>query len=377
MLPVVALLYDAVALVMWALTRSLFDVETLGGEPLPLDPGTLIVVPHRRETDIPLVCPSLYLRAGLWRRRERRVAFAGRDDLHAAGFLAGFPPRLPLGVRKLLYPLELGPQLRRNLVLPVSRGTGIRIGEIVEALPERPLGELLPDGELRAFRRRAVDVGLSPPALGRDVVRAEYVDLLWRELTEEEGGRAEFRPLWERHTARAATEFREVVALLRRGAVLFVFPEGRPSPDGAVGPLLRGVEALVRLGRPRWVQPIGIAYDPLTAARTRAVVAFPARVAVEGPLDVLALLRAAVPVTCGQIVAEQLLGGVADATRLEEAVADAVARARRDGRFIDPRLLDREGRARRVAEAVKAAERAPRAALAYLAREHESARAPA
>jgi hypothetical protein len=49
-------------------------------------------------------------------------------------------------------------------------------------------------------------------------------------------------------------------------------PEGTPSRDGSVGPLMRGVGLLVRRGRPSRIVPIGLAFDPLGPGRTQGLV---------------------------------------------------------------------------------------------------------
>jgi len=373
----VPLLYDAIALGMWASTRSGFRVSTLGVDPLPVDPGTLIVVTHRRETDIPLLCPSLYLRAGLWRRRKRRVAFAARDDLAEPGFLAGFSPGLPVAMQRLLYPLGVGALLRRMQVYPVSRGIGPLARDVLEAFADRPLDAFLPKATAASLRLRALEAELAPPRVGADVLRGEYADLLWQEFGRDALDSPELEPLWQRRAAVAATEFRGIVTVLRRGAALLVFPEGRPSPDGAVGPLLPGAEALLRLGRPHWLQPIGIAYDPLTRGRTRAHVVFPERLDLRGGErpDILSVLRNVVPLTCGQVVAHRLLrAGSRDTAALEREVEAEVGAAAADGRAVDPALEQPDGRRRRVAEALDAASRLAPGDLEYLAREYESAR---
>ena len=88
----------------------------------------------------------------------------------------------------------------------------------------------------------------------------------------------------------------------------------------------------------------------------------------------LALLRVTMPLTCGQVVAALLEGGAdADPHALEQALADAVAVAREEGRPVEPDLATSGGRRRRLAEALSVAPR--RAAdLPFLAREYASAR---
>ena len=126
---------------------------------------------------------------------------------------------------------------------------------------------------------------------------------------------------------------------MRGGGTLVVFPEGRPSPGGEIGPLRRGLPALVRRAKPEWFLPVGIAYDPLVSGRTRVVVSVGQRVPppdedVEGAT--LQLLRRATPLTCGQWLAhERLAGGEIAPSRL----AEAVEATRAEGRPVEPELL--------------------------------------
>jgi hypothetical protein len=178
---------------------------------------------------------------------------------------------------------------------------------------------------------------------------------------------------WARRATQATSDFRELVDLVRGGGTLIVFPEGRPSPDGEIGPLRRGLSALVRRARPSWFLPIALAYDPLGPGRTRVFVALGPRI--EPPdCDVeaatLALLRRSTPLTCGQFVAHELAGGrKPDAASLGNAVDEA----RAERRPVDPELLDSGRRAGRLAEALAAADERPEE-LPFLAREYASAR---
>ena len=354
-----ALLYDAVAAGMWAYSRSAFRVVVVGPARLELGPGTLVLVTHRRETDVPLVGPPIYRRAGLWRAREplERLSFATRDDLFLPGFFAGFPPSLAPACRRALFPFGVGRWLGRLEGHPLRSATTARLGEPLHARPTEALAAVLPPACAAAFAERAESMGHPEPTRVADVLRGEYADLLWRpvspgELAGDEG-------FWAKRTAQAAADFRALVELLRAGGRLLVFPEGRPSPDGQIGPLERGVEALIRRGRPTALLPVGLAYDPLVRGRTRVVVALgrpvPPRV------DPLALLRRTFPLTAGQIVA----AGVSPDEALDEA--------RAEGRPVDPVLLDPARRVRRLAEAERESAGRP-AELAVLAREFRSAR---
>jgi len=366
--------YDAVAFGMWTYTNAAFRVRVLGPRRFELAPGTLIVSTHRRETDVPVISPPLYFGARLWRDRSARMSFSARDDMFLPGFFAGFPPDLSPRARRLLYPLGVGRFLPRIQVHPISSASVARVGELARERPEAALAEVLPAEIAAELEARAAQRQLALPRRGRDILRGDYADLLWRPVSREDmPGPEEF---WGRRAARAAADFRELVELVRGGGSLVVFPEGRPSPDGEIGPLRRGLAALVRRSRPRWFLPIGLAYDPLGAGRTRVFAAVGPRVDVPSA-DVgaatLALLKRATPLSCGQVVAHELLAGNAPS---ERSLATAVEAACDERRPVDPELLDPERRRARLADAVAAAARKP-AELPFLAREYASARSSA
>jgi len=366
-------LYDAVAFGMWAQTRASFRVHVFGPRHFRLHPGTLIVATHRRESDVPVISPLLYFRARLWRHRSEVMRHAARDDMFLPGFFAGFPPGLRPRVRRLLYPIGVGRFLPWVGVHPISSASTARAVDLLRAVPDAPLAEVLPRELAEAFTVRANERGLPKPVRARDVLRGDYADLLWRVSSADDASSLD--DFWGRRATRAAADFRELVDLIRAGGSLVVFPEGQPSRDGKIGPLRRGLGALVRRGRPAWFLPVAVAYDPLGSGRTRAFVSIAPLV--EPPSrDVeeltLGLLKRAMPLTCGQFVAHELL---ASRTPDPGSIAAAVDEARAQGRPVDPDLVDPERRKARLSEALAAAERAP-AALPFLAREYESARTP-
>ncbi|MDQ3890756.1 MAG: 1-acyl-sn-glycerol-3-phosphate acyltransferase [Actinomycetota bacterium] len=370
------LLYDAVAAGMWAYAHAAFAVTTLGPRRLRLEPGTLLVSTHRRETDVPVVCPPLYVRARLWRHRSPpgRLSFAARADMFLPGFLAGFPPGLSPRVRRLLYPIAIGHRLARMHVHPLRSARVACLGEALAAERDRSLDGLVPAAPLAELRARADAYRLPPPARARDVLRGEYADLLWRAVSPADVPAVSDR-FWAGRAAEAAGDFRSLVELVRSGGVLLVFPEGRPSRTGDIGPVQRGLGALVRRGEPSLL-PLALAYDPLVSGRTRVFVSIgdpvpAARDDVEP--SVLALLRHTMPLTCGQLVAQQLTTEARSSAELDRAAAEAVEAARNEGRNVEPDLLDAKRRRARLLEALAAAPRRP-GEVAYLAREYRSAR---
>jgi hypothetical protein len=287
------------------------------------------------------------------------------------GFFAGFPPDLPPRARRLLYPVGVGRWLPLVNVFPIRSARVARLGEIFAARPDEPLADLVPAETLEAFRVRG------PVGRAGDALRGAYADLLWQAVSPGEGVTGDLDDFWSRRAAQAAGDFRRLVELLRDGRVLVVFPEGRPSPDGEIGPIRPGIGALVRRGRPAAVRPLAVAYDPLVRGRTRVHLTLGDPVAPpsdEVETEILRLLRRTMPLTCGQVVAAQLAAGAeADPAALERDLADAVALARAEGRPVEPELETAEGRRRRLGEALAAA---PRKAdeLPVLARELASAR---
>jgi hypothetical protein len=82
------------------------------------------------------------------------------------------------------------------------------------------------------------------------------------------------------------------------------------------------------------------------------------------------------PLTAGQFAAHRLLEGAEAVPRkLERELSQAVEAAEAEGRPVEPALLTREGRRRRLAEALSVAPRKP-GELEFLAREYRSARRP-
>lgn len=359
------LLYDAVAVGMLAYTRTAFKVETLGGERMVLEPGTILVCTHRADTDVPLVCPSLYLRASLWRKRGRRPHFAAREDVFQRGFFAGFPSGMPVVARRVLFPLGAGPVLRRLPMHPVAHPSvgEVRLARALSQIPaETSLQEVLPGDALEPIRARAARGGVAAPSTAGQALTGRYADLLWKSYSREQLAHPAFELLWRARRAQAAAELRTLVELVRSGHVLFLFPEGRPSPDGSIGPLRGGLGALVRRGAPSVVLPIGVAYDPLTRWRMRAFVAFgePVVPGEDPDESILAALRRATPLTCGQVVADALVEAATDGdrgvrrTELEQALSRAVDAAASEHRPVEHALRDRRRRTRRLDECLRA-----------------------
>jgi 1-acyl-sn-glycerol-3-phosphate acyltransferase len=341
--------------------RLAFRVETHGGAGFHFDPGLLIVVTHRAESDPPILIAELYRNAKVWLDRGQRLHFAARDDLFERGFFAGFPQRMPAAARRLLYPVEIGRYLPMVRVHPIGSAVRMKLGQALQRVDPRT-----PPVVADRF-------GSSRPGTAADALRGEFAVPLWEDVDRESFPVPE---AWAHRAAEARAQFQTLVELMRAGEPLVVFPEGKPSPDGAVGPLQAGIRLLVRRGRPARISPWAIAYDPLVRGRTKAVVSLRPHVRPDlehAEAQALSELKLAMPVTCASVVAHALRGGADPAAALAAAVEAAPA----EGRHVERALETEEGRRARLAECRGAIRQKESARLLdRLAREYESAREP-
>jgi hypothetical protein len=313
-----------------------------------------------------LICPVLYERGNYLRNRQApRIHFAARDDMFERGFFAGFPPRLPIAIRRLLAPIDAGSLLARVRVHPVPYPSGatLRLGRALAALaPGTALREVLPAALAERFEARRVNGQGGPITVG-EALAGRYADLLWTVCSREELQSPLLEAVWARRSEEGTAALRGLIDVVRSGEILLLFPEGRPSPDGAIGPLRLGLRTLVRRGRPEAVVPISIAYDAITLGRTRAYVSFGDELpggAGQLEEDVLSALRRWTPLTCGQVVADALVRNAAEeldsvaVADLDERLALDVQAAHQDGRPCERALLaGRSERRRRLSDALR------------------------
>jgi 1-acyl-sn-glycerol-3-phosphate acyltransferase len=334
-----------VAAGMTAYVRLRLRPHVFGVEHLRLEPGTIIAPNHRSDNDVPVLVTTLYRR---WARAVAHGApwptFATDDHAFLPGFLGGYPEGIPLWLRRLLWPIRVGGVLERNLqCVPVREPNEMRLVEVLRADPRLALDGQLPSELRTALARRAAERGRPVPERAADVLQGMYADLLWTPVEHDEVARPGDH--WREHRRSAVNDFRRLAETLEAGGIVVIYPEGELSPDGRIGTLRGGLASLARRGRARWVQPVAVSYDPLAGPRPRVYVSIAPRVVpVPGRVasDVAAALRRAMPLTTGQIVAWQLARGATSATELDAAAAGWIARARSDGRAVEPALLGPE-----------------------------------
>jgi hypothetical protein len=332
-----ALFYDLVGVGLTAYAGCAYRIRTIGRQ-LRLEPSTLLVANHPRESDPVVMVGALYRHVHRFGRKHRLVHFMLRADLGERGFFAGMPLGLPLWARRLLFPIGVGSLLERWLpCAPIRAADTMLVVDLIRAAPESRLEDVLPPADVIRLRERASLLGRPRPRVGRDVLHGIYADLLWWVVPAEDAPTESASALFACRAGQARADLERFVGVLRSGGVLLISPEGRASPDGRLQPLRRGALLLVRRAKPTRVWPLAVAYDGLTTGRTWAYVGVgtpvPAEEArTEGALR--SLLTRTLPLTVGQVVADALDCGTT--ASLERRLADEVADAQAQGRFLSP-----------------------------------------
>jgi hypothetical protein len=359
------LVYELVGAGMAAWGRVAMRTSGIELDRLRLEPGMIFVCAHLSDADVPVVAGTLFTGRRLWRdTRPTRPSFAVRNDLLLPGFLAGYPPKLPIGARRALYRLDIGTVMREQVrCLPVRFSDRLRLVEALRARPDAVLYDSFPAARVEALRERARRLRRPPPRAARDVLDGGYADLLWELVDGSELSGEEWAPMWSERAVRSGLEVRDLIRTVRGGGSLVLFPHGFPSPDGGIGAIDPRVGRLLHHARPNGIQSLGLAYDPLVRGRPRAFVAAgpelerPPRDG--GERAVLAALRHATPLTCGLVVAHEVAahGRVPSTAVASAAIERAIERARAEGRPVERSLRDPRRRQARIAEAVDAANR--------------------
>lgn len=343
-----------------------FRVEVYGEEQLRHAPGALVLSNHRRDSDGPII-GGILLRGEAPGHGGVVPFFVTREDLFRRGFLGHYLETWPRPVRMLLNRLSVAPVLRVLQLRPMRR------------IPEHTLGELLPD-VLATVGDLPLHAVLREPWAGR---LAQQLGRSAQEMSVAHALRAPREVLHERHAFRKLTldalralkpferqtiaaQLQVFVELLEAGETVVLEPEGTVSPDGR---FLRPRGALHHLlnapARTPHVLPVALSYDFLCLGRPRVLVRFGRpRHGLTGlsrrETDVAAQrsVLAQWTVNGSHLTAHYLRQyaavrpGAGMEQDLERFVAAVAARCQRLQIPLDPVLLDRSARARRVAECV-------------------------
>src|SRR5579862_28248 len=240
-----------------------------------LEPGTLVVSNHLRDSDVPVLGAALCRRKGV--RMLNPIPFcAAREDLFRRGFVGDLLSRSnwPRPVTWVLGRVPLEGLFRILRVQPLRRIREFTFGETVQALCAVGYGASDPRDVFcaRGQRELALELGFMP-------VRVDEIDpaRLGRRRLAHWGLRrlrvSVLRALAPGFRATISGQIGRLVELLSTGRVVYLAPEGVTSRSGRFGCVRAGAwEIYRRCANPPPVLPVALSYDPLCSGRVRAVV---------------------------------------------------------------------------------------------------------
>ena len=238
-----------------------------------LEPGTLIVSNHQRDSDVPVLTTVLCRREGMHIRWPLPF-YAMREDLlypnALAGLLAGWPCPLP----KLLGSIPLAWLFRSVRAEPMRRLREFSFGETLNALLDAGFGAVDPVTLFNGRGRREVTAALGKLPLRLDGIDprrlGKFRHSFWglRRLRV-----ASLRALEPEFRTTIATQLARFAALLDAGRTVYFAPEGTISDTGKFGRIRVGTRRLYQLTAcPPPLLPLALSYDPLGRGRLRAIV---------------------------------------------------------------------------------------------------------
>ncbi len=345
-----------------------YQIKTRGLENYTRSPSTLVVYNHRRDADTPIIGNVLFGHHGLL-SKTARPTFVAREDLFRPGFLANYLDQWPSPVRSVLSHLGLQPFLWALQAYPMRRIAERTLGEVLEDVlllfGDLPLDQVLKADWVKQFEQLA-----KPEDTPITVQRA----LMFR-----------FRPLLRqgygltkltRHSFRAIKPHeREVidahlqlfVKLLESGESLQLAPEGAVSKDGGFARIRAGLHVL--LNRPRTlvrVLPVGITYDFMTSGRSTVFVNVGQEMtdlrglrSSDASARVAKAIWAQSTITASQLASQLLAtirnrgGTTTTESELLQYVASEAERWSEEGLYVDPRLLAKPEREKRMQDYIE------------------------
>lgn len=253
------------------LVGKLYRIERVVPEGYRLQPRTLIVSNHLRDSDVPILMVALCRRQGL-RFRDPLPFFAAREDLFQRDALASLSwPAPPF---RLLGLIPVGWFLRSLRARPMRRLREFTLAETVEALRSAGLEAMDPAEVLNARGQREImaQLGALPSRLAA-ITSSQLGRLgcsIWglRRLR-----LATLRQIESILRAHIAEQLAGFTALLEEGRTVYVAPEGVISRTGRFGRIRAAPRHLCRRSAlPMAILPNALSYDPLREGRLRVVV---------------------------------------------------------------------------------------------------------
>ncbi|MGH8428427.1 MAG: hypothetical protein ACRES7_10680 [Gammaproteobacteria bacterium] len=238
-----------------------------------LEPGTLIVSNHQRDSDVPVLTTVLCRREGVHIRWPLPF-FVMREDLlqpHTLGnLLAEWPQPLPT----LLGSIPLAWLFRIIRGEPMRRLREFSFGETLNSLLDAGLGAADPVTVFNNRGRREITAALGKLPLRLDQIDPRRLGKLRQSFWGLRRLRvASLQILKPEFRTTIAAQLARFAALLDAGRTVYFAPEGTISGTGKFGRIRIGTRRLYRLAaHPPPLLPLALSYDPLGPGRLRVIV---------------------------------------------------------------------------------------------------------
>lgn len=254
---------------------ALYNKEEILPENYALDPGTLIVSNHLRDSDIPILTTTLCQRRGCHIRYPLPF-YATREDILRPGFLrdlalgAGWGQ----GFAALLGWVPLRWLFHIVRARPVLRVREFSFNDALAALCDIGLGESVPNRWLRPSTLARIEERLGHVPDTLEQLRRAHL----RRYGLQFWGLRRLRPAALRRlapTLRATIrqQLNGFAELLDAGRCVYFAPEGTLTDDGRMRRIRHGAARIYATAKkPPIVLPMAVSYDPFRRGRLRAVV---------------------------------------------------------------------------------------------------------
>ncbi len=200
-----------------------------------LQPGTLIVSNHLRDSDVPILTALLCRRIG-WRIRDPLPFFATREDLLQRDALAWLVPHWPRRWARLAGRIPLGWFFDNARALPMRRLREFTLGETLQELCNAGYGGAAPEAVLNRRGRREIEAALARlPATISDLDADALGALRYRRWGLRRLELRTLRRLGPRLRTTIGTQLDGFAALLAAGHSVYLAPEGTISASGEFG----------------------------------------------------------------------------------------------------------------------------------------------
>lgn len=261
---------SVVAFIMQLVSKGVYRIEVRGSENFSHVPSTIIACGHKRDSDIPIIVPRLYLFQKPISRHKylKLMHVATRDDVLEQGFLILYFPVLDF-LRPLISRMSISHWFRSLQSCPVKLPDEQTVNQLLNET-------LRLEGNLNAiesldetWRTRLLGTAANQPDLTiKDIIMKAPLKALAQYATPRMFREPLANRIRLRHHATMHEQLRYLIRVLEKGGSLIVLPEGRVTPDGRFCKMRAALIRLVQQARVETrLLPVNLTYDFMDSER--------------------------------------------------------------------------------------------------------------